>query len=246
MNPNNLNFLWITGMLNDPQNYIPSSSSATLNANLPTYNPYASPDQQILFQQWQLQQQMLHTIISQQQSGNSQQPSHEIQEKENETFPTPPSKKPGSRGKRIKKMVTRNVDLEPEPKTQAEVVKVRNFLSQDEELLLAEYFIQISEDLKIGSDQKNDIFSYKILEVYNDQAGKRGFPICTKNLLTRKWSPMNREEPELFGDDALPRPPGLHMIAKSQRSLNSTASSGSNPTMFQEMIQQQYELDRKE
>ncbi|GKC74615.1 hypothetical protein Tco_1120498 [Tanacetum coccineum] len=33
---------------------------------------------------------------------------------------------------------------------------------------------------------------------------------------------------------------------RSQRSSNSTASSGSNPQMFQEKIQQQYELDRKE
>ncbi|GKA17264.1 hypothetical protein Tco_1286390 [Tanacetum coccineum] len=54
------------------------------------------------------------------------------------------------------------------------------------------------------------------------------------------------EEPELFGDDALPRPPGLQRIAKSQRSSNSTASSRSNPAMFQEMMQQQIEIDRKE
>ncbi|GKA02171.1 hypothetical protein Tco_0674836 [Tanacetum coccineum] len=54
------------------------------------------------------------------------------------------------------------------------------------------------------------------------------------------------EEPELFGDDELPRPPDKQRIAKRQRSSNSTASSVSNPAMFQEMMQQQYELDRKE
>ncbi|GJW13276.1 RNA-directed DNA polymerase, eukaryota [Tanacetum coccineum] len=53
-------------------------------------------------------------------------------------------------------------------------------------------------------------------------------------------------EPELFGDDALPRPPGMHRIAKSQRSSNSSASSGSNPVMFQEMMQQQLDIERKE
>ncbi|GKB77362.1 hypothetical protein Tco_0944257 [Tanacetum coccineum] len=54
------------------------------------------------------------------------------------------------------------------------------------------------------------------------------------------------EEPEHFGDDALPRPPGLQRIAKSQRSgSNSTASSGSNPMMYQEFMKEQYELDRK-
>ncbi|GJV37478.1 hypothetical protein Tco_1409955 [Tanacetum coccineum] len=62
----------------------------------------------------------------------------------------------------------------------------------------------------------------------------------------RNRNRVTNEEPELFGDDALPRPASLHRIAKSQHSSNSTASSGSNPTMFQEMIQQQYELDRKE
>ncbi|GKC80668.1 hypothetical protein Tco_1131442 [Tanacetum coccineum] len=182
-------------------------------------------------------------------------------------------------------MATRNVDPEP----QAETVKVRTFWSQDEELLLAKCFIQISEDPRIGSDQKNDTFWYKILDAYNDQAGKRGIPIHTKNMLTGKWSPMNREvstfnslvnetktmseendgnlmtrieimyqareksdfkhksawnflkgkhnwnnpestnarrnrhrvtnnEPDLFGDDELPRPAGQHRIAKSQRS----------------------------
>ncbi|GJW66813.1 RNA-directed DNA polymerase, eukaryota, reverse transcriptase zinc-binding domain protein [Tanacetum coccineum] len=54
------------------------------------------------------------------------------------------------------------------------------------------------------------------------------------------------EEPEHFGDDALPRPPGLQRISKSQRtSSNSTASSGSNPMMYQEFMKEQYELDRK-
>nr|GEX03135.1 hypothetical protein [Tanacetum cinerariifolium] len=54
------------------------------------------------------------------------------------------------------------------------------------------------------------------------------------------------EEPEHFGDDVLPRPPGLQRIAKSQRSgSNSTASSGSNPMMYQEFTKEQYELDCK-
>ncbi|GJY23138.1 hypothetical protein Tco_0396796 [Tanacetum coccineum] len=52
------------------------------------------------------------------------------------------------------------------------------------------------------------------------------------------------EEPELFGDDEFPRPPDKQIIVKSQRSTNLSASSVSNPTMFQDMLQQQYELDR--
>ncbi|GJU38524.1 hypothetical protein Tco_1191481 [Tanacetum coccineum] len=54
------------------------------------------------------------------------------------------------------------------------------------------------------------------------------------------------EEPEHFEDDELPRPPGLQRLAKSQRTgSNSTASSGSNPTAYQEFMAEQYELDRK-
>ncbi|GKB96559.1 hypothetical protein Tco_0982696 [Tanacetum coccineum] len=42
------------------------------------------------------------------------------------------------------------------------------------------------------------------------------------------------------------RSPGKQRLSKSQRSTNSSVSSGSNPTMFQDMLQQQHELDRKE
>ncbi|GKC59606.1 hypothetical protein Tco_1087204 [Tanacetum coccineum] len=64
-------------------------------------------------------------------------------------------------------------------------------------------------------------------------------------LARRNHLQVTDEEPKHFGEDTLPRPPGAQRIAKSQRSSNSTASSGSNPTMFQEMIAQQYELERK-
>ncbi|GKD56016.1 hypothetical protein Tco_1289403 [Tanacetum coccineum] len=71
-----------------------------------------------------------------------------------------------------------------------------------------------------------------------------------ENWMTRVEILRNRhrvtdEEPDLFGDDELPRPPDKEIIAKSKRSSNSAASSGSTPTMFQEMLQQQYELDQK-
>ncbi|GKB32828.1 hypothetical protein Tco_0872229 [Tanacetum coccineum] len=59
----------------------------------------------------------------------------------------------------------------------------------------------------------------------------------------RLW--VTDEEPEHFREDALPRPPGAQRIAKSQRSSNSIASSGSNPVMYQEIMKEQYELDRK-
>ncbi|GKC04094.1 hypothetical protein Tco_0995704 [Tanacetum coccineum] len=61
------------------------------------------------------------------------------------------------------------------------------------------------------------------------------------------WYQSTRyRELDHFGDDELPRPPGLQRIAKSQRSgSNSTASSGSNPVAYQEFMAEQYDLDRK-
>ncbi|GJY51094.1 hypothetical protein Tco_0441941, partial [Tanacetum coccineum] len=234
-------------------------------------------------------------------------------ENEEEPIPTPTSKKT-SRGARLKAKAKKTKETE----SQVEIKKrARNVWTQDEELLLAESFIQISEDPKIGCDQQKDTFWYKILDVYNTEAKRRGFIERTKNMLTGKWTPMNAsvqkfnqlvsetlahsgendedwitrveilykthvgtefkhksawvflkgkhkwtnpestnarrnrfrvtdDEPEYFGDDALPRPPGLQRIAKSQRSgSNSTASSGSNPMMYQEFMKEQYELDRK-
>ncbi|GJU21703.1 glutathione S-transferase T3-like protein [Tanacetum coccineum] len=194
---------------------------------------------------------------------------------------------------------------------------IRHAWTQAEELLLAKSFIQISEDPKIRCDQKLATFWYKILDVYNQEANKKGFQEHTKNMLTGKWTPMNAavmkfnqlyeetlahsgendenhmarvlqlyktivrgefkhqsawnflkdrhkwknpestlqrrsrlrgtdKEPNHFGDDELPRPPGLQRIAKSQRSgSNSTASSGSNPIAYQELMAEQYDLDRK-
>ncbi|GJX76515.1 hypothetical protein Tco_0323326 [Tanacetum coccineum] len=65
-------------------------------------------------------------------------------------------------------------------------------------------------------------------------------------LARRNRLRVTGEEPEHFREDALPRPPGLQRISKSQRfGSNSTASSSSNPMMYQEFMKQQYELDRK-
>ncbi|GKD21058.1 glutathione S-transferase T3-like protein, partial [Tanacetum coccineum] len=69
--------------------------------------------------------------------------------------------------------------------------RIRNAWTQDEELLLAECFIQVSEDPKTGCDQKRDTFWYKIQNVYNKEAKKKGFTERTKNMLTGKWTPMN-------------------------------------------------------
>ncbi|GJW17841.1 hypothetical protein Tco_0025277 [Tanacetum coccineum] len=146
---------------------------------------------------------MSHTNLSQQQSGSYQQASQEIQEEEDETepVPTPTSKKPGSRGKRVKSMAKKTVEPEPQCRNRQ---------------------------------------SLKFLE----PRGKHKWNNPESTQARRNCHRV--PEPELFGDDALPRPPGMHRIAKSQRSSNSSTSSESNPAMFQEMMQQQFEIERKE
>ena len=56
---------------------------------------------------------------------------------------------------------------------------------------MAESFIQIFEDPKTGCDQQKETFWYKILDVYNTEAKRRGFIKRTKNMFTGKWTPMN-------------------------------------------------------
>ncbi|GJX99909.1 hypothetical protein Tco_0356928 [Tanacetum coccineum] len=292
-------------MLNDPTNQIPGSSSNPGSSTQPAFNQmpyYVNPNYQpqftnqeelLMFQQFKMQQmhqqqpQQLPNQFTTSQPHSEQQSHHfEVEDTEDEDEPDP-------------------------------TPTIRNAWTQDEELLLAECFIQVSEDPKTGCDQKRDTFWYKIQNVYNTEAKKKGFTERTKNMLTGKWTPMNTsvlkfnqlvqetavhsgendddhmsrvhtlydatvggefkhrsawlflkgkhkwtnpdstlqrrnrllgtdEEPEHFGDDDLPRPPGLQRLAKSQRtSSNSTASSGSNPAAYQEFMAEQYELDRK-
>nr|GFA23603.1 hypothetical protein [Tanacetum cinerariifolium] len=50
----------------------------------------------------------------------------------------------------------------------------------------------------------------------------------------------------MFGEDAIPRPPGAHRKSKVQRSSRSTsATSGSQKEQFTELMQTQINLDRE-
>nr|GEW18595.1 hypothetical protein [Tanacetum cinerariifolium] len=171
---------------------------------------------------------------------------------------------------------------------------------------------------RIASDQARDTFWYKILTIYNQQADELGFNTRNKNMLTGKWTPMNRDvqksnaiynqtellsdeneenlytrvlslfrdqnnvefrhheaslflkdkykwtnskstkarrtrgrvtgedEPEMFGNDAIPRPSGAPRKSKSQRSsASSSATSGSSKNRVTEFFQEQIQLDRE-
>ncbi|GJT83285.1 hypothetical protein Tco_1057627 [Tanacetum coccineum] len=240
-------------MLNDPTNQIPGSSSNPGSSTQPSFNqmPYypnyqpqfATQEELLMFQQFKMQQmhqqqpQQLPNQFTTSQS-HSEQQSHHLG-----------TSKP-SRGGRMKSMSKKNKEKEPQVEKQK---RVRNAWTQDEELLLAECFIQVSEDPKTGCDQKRDTFWYKKPNgVQKGSEEKRLHPEHNDNydprfdLQRRSRLLGTDEEPKHFGDDELPRPPGLQRLAKSQRTgSNSTASSGSNPAAYQEFMAEQYELDRK-
>ncbi|GKB97132.1 hypothetical protein Tco_0983269 [Tanacetum coccineum] len=92
-----------------------------------------------------------------------------------------------SKGKRFKKM------SKVAGEERAEGAGTRNSWAQDKELLLAECYIQIYKDPNVASEQKNETFWYKVLDQYNEQSKISKFPVRTKNMLTVKWTPLNRE-----------------------------------------------------
>nr|GEX78149.1 hypothetical protein [Tanacetum cinerariifolium] len=111
-----------------------------------------------------------------------------------------------------------------------------------------------------ASQPRSDQQSFHLVNENEAVNEKEPIPTTTSKKTSRehKWknpestnARRNRfrvtdEEPAHFGDDALPRPPELQRLAKSQRfGSNSTASSGSNPMMYQEFMKEQYGLDRK-
>ncbi|GJY10752.1 hypothetical protein Tco_0378937 [Tanacetum coccineum] len=121
-------------------------------------------------------------------------------------------------------------------------------------------FNQLVQETAVHSGENDDDWMSRVYMLYDTTVGgefkHRSAWLFLKDK--HKWknpdSTLQRrsrlmgtdEEPEHFGDDELPRPPGLQRLAKSQRSgSNSTASSGSNPAAYQEFMAEQYELDRK-
>ncbi|GKB85341.1 hypothetical protein Tco_0957613 [Tanacetum coccineum] len=164
-------------MLNDPTNQIPGSSSNPGSSTQPSFNqmPYypnyqpqfATQEELLMFQQFKMQQ--MHQQQPQQlpnqfttSQPHSEQQSHHLEVEDTED------------------------EEEPLPTPTSKPSR-----GGHEELLLAECFIQVSEDPKTGCDQKRDTFWYKIQNVYNKEAKKKGFTERTKNMLTGKWTPMN-------------------------------------------------------
>ncbi|GJU37308.1 hypothetical protein Tco_1185662 [Tanacetum coccineum] len=142
------------------------------------------------YNQFSQQQQQQPNQVTASQPQSDQQSFHrhdkDKDEDEDDAVLIPTSKK--TNGARLKKMSKKNKEKE----LQVERTRARNLWIQGEELLLAKSFIQISEDPKTCSDQKNDTFWYK-MDIYNEKAKRDNYPTHTKNLSTGKWIPMNRD-----------------------------------------------------
>ncbi|GJY20285.1 hypothetical protein Tco_0392851 [Tanacetum coccineum] len=199
-------------MLNDPTNQIPGSSSNPGSSTQPAFNQmpyYPNPNYQpqftnqeelLMFQHFKMQQmhqqqpQQLPNQFTTSQPHSEQQPHHlEVKDTEDQDEPVPtPTSKP-SRDVRLKSKAKKNKEKEPPLEKQK---RIRNAWTQDEELLLAECFIQVSEDPKTGCKHK--------------------WTNPDSTLQRRNRLLGTDEEPEHFGDDDLPRPPGLQRLAKSQ------------------------------
>ncbi|GJU88280.1 hypothetical protein Tco_1300703 [Tanacetum coccineum] len=209
-------------MLNDPSNQMIGSSSnpannpgSSSNPNtqtpyFPTFsqqNPYMNPDDFALFSQWKMQQQQQYSTFSQQQQQNqnesqprsSQQSFHLVDEteddEEEEPVPTPTSKI--TKVKKVAKTKTKKTQkTQPTTEDEDEAPKrARSLWTDGEELLLAETYIQVSEDPKEGADQQRDTFWYKVMDVYNKEPKISVTQIgcVSKNMITGKWTPMNRD-----------------------------------------------------
>ncbi|GJX46543.1 hypothetical protein Tco_0271733 [Tanacetum coccineum] len=155
-------------MLTDPTNQISGSSLNPGGSTQPSftqmpYNPnfqpqYSNQEEQMLFHQFKMQMQMNKQKQSNQFTTSqlhSEQQSHhlvdETEEEEEEPFLTPTSKPNRGRKKSVAK---RNKGKDVEVEKETKEGRIRHAWTQAEELLLAESFIQISEDPKTGCDQK--------------------------------------------------------------------------------------------
>ncbi|GKD29609.1 hypothetical protein Tco_1240387 [Tanacetum coccineum] len=175
------------GSSSNPANNPGSSSNPnTQTPYFPTFsqqNPYMNPDDFALFSQWKMQQQQQYSTFSQQQQQN-QKKIHR---------PNPPTN-PST-------LLTRNPEDDERRRAGGHTKNggpprkgaCSLWNPTGDELLLAETYIQVSEDPKEGADQQRDTFWYKVMDVYNKEAKRLKYPNRSKNMITGKWTPMNRD-----------------------------------------------------
>ncbi|GKD89993.1 hypothetical protein Tco_1365500 [Tanacetum coccineum] len=123
-------------------------------------------------------------------------------------------------------------------------------------------FNSIYDQTKLLSGENEDDMFARVLIFFKDQTGrefthrsawlflKNKFkwknPESTQARRSRGRVTEEEEEQEMFGEDAIPRPPEAHRKAKVQHSSSSTSvTSGSQKEQYTELMQTQINLDRE-
>ncbi|GJX91833.1 hypothetical protein Tco_0345159 [Tanacetum coccineum] len=260
-------------MLTDRPNQILGSSSNLGGSTQPSFTQmpyypnfqpqYSNQEEQILFHQFKMQMQMnkQQSIQFTTSQPYSEQQSHhlvdETEEEEEEPLPTPTSKPNRGRKKSVEKKTKEKMwKLRKKPKKdefdmrgpKPRKANKKGFQERTKNMLTDKWtpmnaavmkFNQLYEETLAHSGENDENHMTRVLQLHKWKNPK-------STLQRRSRLRGTDKEPDHFGDDELPRPPGLQRIAKSQRSgSNSTASSGSNPVAYQEFMAEQYDLDRK-
>ncbi|GJS56870.1 hypothetical protein Tco_0651654 [Tanacetum coccineum] len=119
---------------------------------------------------------------------------------------------------------------------------------------------QQADELGFNGENEENLYT-RVLTLFRDQYGvefrhrdawlflkdkyKWTNPESTQARRTR-GRVTGEDEPEMFGEDAIPRPSGAPRKSKSQRSsASSSATSGSSKNRLTEFFQEQIQLDRE-
>ncbi|GKB52579.1 hypothetical protein Tco_0903332 [Tanacetum coccineum] len=198
-------------------------SESTSNSQFPGFSSQAlmTPEQQAFLQSQQQAflafQQTFQNIQQQSQSSNS--------------IPQQTDSQP--KRTRVKHAAKRSKGKEVEPT--GDVTTLR--WSSDEEALLAECFVAVSEDRNVGRSQAKDTFWIRTrrlkiapVDLTEDETGDFHATVNTD---------------ELFGADPRPRSPGKQRPGKKPKSDTSASTGGSHSSQFGEFVSHELRLKRE-
>ncbi|GJS17230.1 hypothetical protein Tco_0411702 [Tanacetum coccineum] len=153
-------------------------SESTSNSQFPGFSSQApmTPEQQAF-----LQSQQQAFLAFQQTFQNIQQNPPQQQSQSSNSIPQQTDSQP--KRTRVKHAAKRSKGKEVEPT--GDVTTLR--WSSDEESLLAECFVAVSEDRNVGRSQAKDTFWIRIMNEFNP----KNFQKCTNDMLTSKWTTLN-------------------------------------------------------
>ncbi|GKC50471.1 hypothetical protein Tco_1073216 [Tanacetum coccineum] len=153
-------------------------SESTSNSQFLGFSSQApmTPEQQAF-----LQSQQQAFLAFQQTFQNIQQNPPQQQSQSSNSIPQQTDSQP--KRTRVKHAAKRSKGKEAEPT--GDVTTLR--WSSDEEALLAECFVAVSEDRNVGRSQAKDTFWIRVMNEFN----RKNFQKRTKDMLTSKWTTLN-------------------------------------------------------